>query len=1094
MTQNTLTPTDLDKSIDIKQMMPTELTTLHTQIHAVWEGLMQGRYFNDWTFEDARRIHTDILTRMNQESIKHIMLNSTLDTGMSDTQKKISDMLKKQNIDSSERKDLIQTIDKQQQQIDAMLKNKATLEEDMSKIKDLLSQDKKMNSGEKDNLLTVIAKQQKEIGDVIARETDIKSSINNVQDLLREGKQLREEEKANLQNALVKQGEQIAKVLNNLSVVEEFKKLHQVETESRKEIINSILQKQTEAEERSNKQIELLAKLQEEQSKRHEESVKTVNKKQEEDKQASEEREKKLKEEKELKISLAEIREKVLTVDKVQSDFVGVLGINKEGYVTSREIGILIRQTGRNVSIEEAVLNSLSNIRDRIKFYYLNTEELDKFDSYVPLYNMALGKVDKWEPRILRFEKEKLLAKQNAGEIPSHEEKKDINNLPKEVKSNILNLLKFAKGHGCPSCGSKVIRLVGFMEAGNVAKFGCVDCQVLWVIKKKEEAEGYATYNYEAADNEQLAKKEWDKVYPNLLKAEQKLYQKLKTVFESMKNKYLSNYKKLAIGDDELLLALEGELIDTAYDGEVQVAKDLKRPVPKALNPDAVKFIKAHSLKLSGDITKEVLENVRLQIEAGISEGAGVREIKNRIASVFDKGVQVKVPAKVVNGNVVTKEYTRYLSAEVRARAISQTETIRAFNYGRYETIKGIDAITGWRFEASADERTCEICNGLDGQEFAKNDDSNMPPNPHVSCRCTFSYVFSKKKQEEPKPKQKFKMQNLDKYKVEIPNLEDNDTQVMTLDTDIKDIGLDKGWIEHGSQLPHLKEYFMHGKKINGRWICTDGKLLKKAESETPYVLSGQVHVPPKYFSALPKGLMARTPSELRWWSEGLQGFDAWKKIEQARIKLFDKGEAYVEVDLTAELKKMAKAIEPMKVENKISLFLGRYKKHKYALSVDNMKAVRLETWSGKKPKFKLPLPISGTALTEGAWRGMSGEWVYYGPTIVAKSAPLLAGTQIRQDHNDDDPHKVVGWITQGKAGKDEKGKVAALYKGLIFDYATAKDIWDKKIRKVSASPFVQEEVDGVKGLIATDIQKYDEMSVLTGNNPACKGATVVAG
>jgi len=715
------------------------------------------------------------------------------------------------------------------------------------------------------------------------------------------------------------------------------------------------------------------------------------------------------------------------------------------------------------------------------------------------------------------FKHSKLKIKKNEGEVPDTEEKKDIAKLPKEIKSNIKDLLEFTKKNGCPSCGSKQIRLVGFMESGTRAKFGCVSCQSLWIVNKTEEdKEGYATYKYEIENTEKLSKAVWDKIYPNLIKFEKKFNDAITKVFKDTEEKYLKAYdsgkRKFAdniIGQDDLKLTLKAEMEEIAYDGELTVAKDLKKPIPAALNPNAVKFIDAYSLKLAGEVADDIKENIRLQIAEGIKEGAGVREIKKRINNVFSEGMRVNVPAKIENGKIVRKAYTRLVNAETRARAIAQTETIRAFNRGRYEGMQSVNEITGWKYEAAADERTCEQCMSLDGQEFKKDDDSMLPPNPHVSCRCTFSYVFGKKKESKPiietkkNVKPKFKLQKnskTEKYRVEIPNLDDDGVQTLELETAEKNIENDIGWIEHGAQLKEMKEFFLHGKKLKGRWV-SDNKILKKVEDETPYVLLGKGFIPAKGISALPKGLMARIPRNLRWYELKLQGKEAKEMIEAIRNLLFKKEEPTIKVrDMTTEeeIKEMLKSLKPMEVENQIRTFLGEYKIHKHMMTVDTLKLRKLETWSGKKPKFKLPLPVEGVGLESGAWRGMSGEWVFYSDDVIEKSAPLLTGAQMRLDHEGDEKdegnlNKVIGWVTKSKAVINKRGKQEIKYKGLVFDYQTAKDIYDKKIRKTSVSPYVKEGIDEEKGLIAEDIKAFAEISVLSGNSPACKSATVRA-
>ncbi len=668
--------------------------------------------------------------------------------------------------------------------------------------------------------------------------------------------------------------------------------------------------------------------------------------------------------------------------------------------------------------------------------------------------------------------------------------KKDVSKLPKEVKSNIKDVIDFAKDYGCPKCESKNIRLVGFMESGKIAKFGCVDCQYIWEVEDVREEEDKTVYMFNA-----LSDKVWDKVYPNLIKHEKRFYDKVKKVFEGMEEQYLSKLKKFAdknIGEEELRIVIEEEMEDDAFEGMVSGYKIAKKTAPKTLNPYAAKFIKAYSLKLAGEIALDVKENIRHQIEEGIKAGEGVKQIRQRISNVFGEGVMVNVPAKVVDGKVVRKSYTRLMSAETRARIIAQTEVMRAFNRGRFATLKDLDEVVGWRFEASADERTCSQCLDLDGKEFTKNDDGKLPPDgTHANCRCTFSYIFKKVKQEQPKPKkEKFTM-----YKL-------NDKLNFSLDkTKLKSKNrIDKGWVEFGVD----NEYFLHGKKYNGKWLMVDGKL-KKAEDDTPYVLSEESKVkkfvPKKGFSALPKAWRVKVPRELRWWQNDLEGKEARKHIDKIRLLLIEKKieqkkkeEAVYGKSILEEIQLMVKNIVPLKTENRIKKFLGEYKFHKHMMSIDSIGLRQLIGWAGKKIPFKLPLKVSGTAIVEGAFRGSSGEWVYYPEETLKRAAELLTGVQLRVDHagDGDSLDKVVGWVTKSW-GKKEGGKQTIKYDGLVFDPDYAKDIYNGKIKKTSIGVYTKEEVDDERGLVAEDIKYFDELSILTQNNPACPDATIVA-
>jgi len=662
---------------------------------------------------------------------------------------------------------------------------------------------------------------------------------------------------------------------------------------------------------------------------------------------------------------------------------------------------------------------------------------------------------------------------------------KDISRLPKEVKSNIKDIITFAKEYGCPECNSKNIRLVGFMEDGKQVMFGCVDCQYKWIVEDLREEGEKTLYKFSKVE---FFKKVWDKVYPDLIKSESKFYNRLKNTFKNIKEEYLSlqpkKYANKDIGSNELKVVIEEEMDENAKQGQDSIFKELKRPIPKTINPFAIEFIKSYSLELSRSVSKNIKNNIKKQIEEGMKVGEGVRKIKNRINNVFDKGVEINVPEKILNGKVVRKAYTKLMSVETRARIIAQTETMRAFNRGRFDSLKSIDEVTGWKYEASADERTCKICQDLDGREFKKDDETYLPPSPHASCRCTFSMILGKKKQSKPK----FVMhKHNNKLKFSLDK--------KALDSKSK---IDKGWVEFGVK----NEYFLHGKKYNGRWIMKKG-ILKKAKSSLPFVFSQKAKdkdfVPKKSFSALPKSWRVKIPKELRWWEKSLIGMKARLMINEIKEKFIEKRISDEDMNIAIygksiqeEIKDMLNKIIPLKTENKIKKFLGTYKLRTHSLPINALKLQKLEGWSGKKMPFKMPLKVEGIALTSGAWRGSNGEWIYYPDEVVKKAAPLLTGVQFRLNHQDDNADKVVGWVTKSKYGKYKK-KSAIFYDGLIFDYKYAKDIYNKKIRKTSVGIYTKEEIDKDKGLVAEDISEFDELSILSENNPACRDATVIA-
>jgi SPP1 gp7 family putative phage head morphogenesis protein len=71
----------------------------------------------------------------------------------------------------------------------------------------------------------------------------------------------------------------------------------------------------------------------------------------------------------------------------------------------------------------------------------------------------------------------------------------------------------------------------------------------------------------------------------------------------------------------------------------------------------------------------------------------------------------------------------------VRAEMIAATEVTRVYMDSNTIAWKESGAVTGWRFNTSADDIVCEICGPNAGQEFALDDGENYPP-LHPRCRC----------------------------------------------------------------------------------------------------------------------------------------------------------------------------------------------------------------------------------------------------------------------------------------------------------------------------------------------------------------------
>ena len=120
----------------------------------------------------------------------------------------------------------------------------------------------------------------------------------------------------------------------------------------------------------------------------------------------------------------------------------------------------------------------------------------------------------------------------------------------------------------------------------------------------------------------------------------------------------------------------------------------------------------------------------------------------------------------------------------------------------------------------------------------------------------------------------------------------------------------DKGTYEYGAQKPYLYEFFLHGKKLTGRWLIRafrfprlgpkkqpqKGKydlvlLLWKPEDQTPYAVSKRARelrwFPPKGVIPLPKEWIDEHPEEYQEWLE--QAKEAWKRGVEKELPAWER-------------------------------------------------------------------------------------------------------------------------------------------------------------------------------------------------------------
>ena len=159
---------------------------------------------------------------------------------------------------------------------------------------------------------------------------------------------------------------------------------------------------------------------------------------------------------------------------------------------------------------------------------------------------------------------------------------------------------------------------------------------------------------------------------------------------------------------DRMRTELE-KLLDAALDR--QYRKGLEKYGGKSSWTD--EYIAGFPLIIADKLAVDVANDLRQEIMDAIIKGEGIPAIKKRVKEVL--------------GTVGYK-----------AERVARTETLNAYNYGIYNSLRD-RGFRKWRFITAASD-SCDICKGLDGQVFDIDDTEFRPPKgTHPNCRCTIS-------------------------------------------------------------------------------------------------------------------------------------------------------------------------------------------------------------------------------------------------------------------------------------------------------------------------------------------------------------------
>ncbi len=117
------------------------------------------------------------------------------------------------------------------------------------------------------------------------------------------------------------------------------------------------------------------------------------------------------------------------------------------------------------------------------------------------------------------------------------------------------------------------------------------------------------------------------------------------------------------------------------------------------------------------------------------------RALKNELLKGVIMGLGVRDIAKNLEQTAKTTPW--------RAKAMARTALTEVANDTSLKTIKEA-GLNRYEYQASLDERTCEVCGALDGKVFNVDDGKtgvNRPP-MHKNCRCTTTAVITQESKE----------------------------------------------------------------------------------------------------------------------------------------------------------------------------------------------------------------------------------------------------------------------------------------------------------------------------------------------------------
>lgn len=244
------------------------------------------------------------------------------------------------------------------------------------------------------------------------------------------------------------------------------------------------------------------------------------------------------------------------------------------------------------------------------------------------------------------------------------------------------------------------------------------------LLKIKEESEKVGIKN--TIKILQLFKRNQDEVLNKLSKIYMKYY--------SDEGLNVSDYQRYTI-----LTELEKQLksgLETLNGGQVQITYDTLSDVYESAYYETA-FLIDKGIKASTNFALLRPEFIKAAIERPIKGKMFSERIWDNTSDLA-KRVKLDVEKALIQGSSpekLAREIKKtYGSTAYEAKRLMNTEVAKSVQYAQDTVYQNSSVVQKVLWDATLENNTCEICEGLDGQYFDKYNHPNLPAHPN--CRC----------------------------------------------------------------------------------------------------------------------------------------------------------------------------------------------------------------------------------------------------------------------------------------------------------------------------------------------------------------------